>query len=50
MPIIKIQLPDGSKREYRKGVTGQEIAESIGTGLAKAALAVKVKYGTLEGQ
>ncbi|HIH41848.1 TPA: threonine--tRNA ligase [Candidatus Woesearchaeota archaeon] len=40
--MIKIQLPDGSKREYRKGVTGQEIAESIGTGLAKAALAVKV--------
>ena len=39
---VSIALPDGSSREYGRGVTGQEIAESIGSGLAKAALAVKI--------
>ncbi len=39
---VSIALPDGSKREYGRGVTGQEIADSIGSGLAKAALAVKI--------
>jgi threonyl-tRNA synthetase len=40
MPIIT--LPDGSTREYPAPVTGAEIAASIGAGLAKAALAMKV--------
>ena len=40
MPIIT--LPDGSTREYPGAVTGAEIAASIGAGLAKAALAMKV--------
>ena len=41
--MIKITLPDGSVREYEgAAVTGTQIAESIGTGLAKAALAVTV--------
>ncbi len=39
---VSIALPDGSSRDYGRGVTGQEIAESIGSGLAKAALAVKI--------
>jgi threonyl-tRNA synthetase len=37
-----ITLPDGSKREYESPVTVMEIAESIGAGLAKAALAGRV--------
>ena len=40
--IVTITLPDGNSREYPMGVTGMQIAESIGTGLAKAALAIKV--------
>ncbi|NBX04245.1 MAG: threonine--tRNA ligase [Alphaproteobacteria bacterium] len=40
MPIIT--LPDGSTREYPGAVSGADIAASIGAGLAKAALAVKV--------
>ena len=39
---ITITLPDGSEREVPAGTTGYEIAESIGKGLARAALAVKV--------
>ncbi len=40
MPIIT--LPDGSKKVYEKSVTILEIAQSIGTGLAKATIAGKV--------
>lgn len=40
--MVAITLPDGSKREYPGAVTGEEIAASIGAGLAKAALAVRV--------
>ena len=39
---VTITLPDGSEREYPTGVTGGEIAASIGRGLAKAALAAEV--------
>jgi threonyl-tRNA synthetase len=39
---LSITLPDGSKRAFEGPVTGGEIAASIGPGLAKAALAVKV--------
>ncbi len=39
---IKIELPDGSKKEYEKGITGYDIAKSIGSRLADAALAVEV--------
>src|SRR4051794_475190 len=42
MSSVTITLPDGSEREYESGVTGAEIAASIGRGLAKAALAVAV--------
>ncbi len=39
---ISITLPDGSVRDYATGVTGAEIAQSIGRGLARAALGVVV--------
>ena len=40
--MIQITLPDGSKRDYPGPVTVAEVAASIGSGLAKAALAGKV--------
>ena len=39
---IKISLPDGSTREFPKPVTPLEIAQSIGPGLARDALAARV--------
>ena len=41
--MIQIRLPDGSQREYPGPVTVAEVAASIGAGLAKAALAGKVR-------
>ncbi|MDM4767455.1 threonine--tRNA ligase [Pelomonas sp. SE-A7] len=40
--MISIQLPDGSKREFDAPLTVAQVAASIGTGLAKAALAGRV--------
>ncbi len=40
--MVKIKLPDGSVKEVAEGTTGKQIAEKIGPGLAKAALAVKI--------
>lgn len=40
--MIIVKLPDGSSREYQAGITGSEVALSIGAGLAKAALAMEV--------
>ena len=40
--MVNISLPDGSVRSFDKPVSGAEIAASIGPGLAKAALALKV--------
>ena len=40
--MVHITLPDGSQREFPGPVTVAEVAASIGTGLAKAALAGKV--------
>lgn len=40
--MIRITLPDGSQREYPACVTVAEVAASIGSGLAKAALAGKI--------
>lgn len=39
---IKITLPDGSQKEFDKGITTYQIAESISRRLAKDALASKV--------
>jgi len=43
--MISIQLPDRSKREYPGPVTVADVAASIGSGLAKAALAGRVGQG-----
>jgi threonyl-tRNA synthetase len=40
--MIHITLPDGSKREFPGPVTVGDVAASIGTGLAKAALGGKI--------
>jgi len=40
--MINITLPDGSQRQFDHPVTVQDVAASIGAGLAKAALAGKV--------
>ena len=37
--MVQITLPDGSLREFASPVTVADVAASIGTGLAKAALA-----------
>ncbi len=42
MSVIKITLPDGSSRDYPKGVKGIEIAQSISEGLARNALSIEV--------
>ena len=39
---ITITFPDGKTKEYQKGITGYEIAESIAKSLAKIAIAVSV--------
>jgi threonyl-tRNA synthetase len=39
---MKVVLPDGSAKELEDGATGADLAQSIGAGLARAALAVKV--------
>jgi threonyl-tRNA synthetase len=44
-PMISIQLPDGSRREFPGPVTVADVAASIGAGLAKAALAGRVGTG-----
>src|SRR5687768_15072988 len=39
---VVIELPDGSRREVPEGSTVAQLAESIGRGLAKAAVAGRV--------
>lgn len=40
--MVSVRLPDGSQRQFDAPVTVGQVAASIGTGLAKAALAGKV--------
>ncbi len=40
--VISVRLPDGSMRELTEGTTAAELAQSIGSGLAKAAVAATV--------
>jgi threonyl-tRNA synthetase len=40
--MIKVTLKDGSVKEYNKGITIMEVAESISSGLARVALAGEV--------
>jgi threonyl-tRNA synthetase len=48
MSKIKITFPDGNIKEFDKGVTGYEIAESISPRLAKETLAVKMNGSTID--
>ena len=45
---IQLTLPDGSLRSYDDGTTGYDVASSIGTGLARAAVAVSIDGETLD--
>ena len=42
MSAVRVTLPDGSVREVAAGTTAKQIAESIGPGLARAAVAARV--------
>lgn len=46
MPVVT--LPDGSQRQYDAPLTVAEVAQSIGSGLAKAALAGKVNQNLVD--
>ncbi|HET9739287.1 MAG TPA: threonine--tRNA ligase [Solirubrobacteraceae bacterium] len=43
---MRVTLPDGSERELPDGATGADLAASIGPGLARAALAIRIVDGT----
>ncbi|MEE9345808.1 MAG: threonine--tRNA ligase [Methylococcales bacterium] len=40
--MITVTLPDGSQREFESGVTVMDVAEDIGSGLAKATIAGRI--------
>ena len=40
--MVAISLPDGSSRQYDGAVTAAQVAEDIGPGLAKAAIAARI--------
>src|SRR4051794_4447622 len=42
---MQVTLPDGSSRELPDGATGADLAASIGPGLARAALAIRIADG-----
>ena len=46
--MVQITLPDGSQRQYPGPVTVADVAQSIGTGLAKAALGGRVAFDGAE--
>jgi threonyl-tRNA synthetase len=48
METIKITFPDGSQKEFEKGITGLQIAQSISKKLAENALAIKVNEKVLD--
>jgi len=48
MENIKITFPDGNSKEFKKGVTGYEVAESISSNLAKNALALKTNGSIID--
>lgn len=45
---IILEFPDNKKKDFKKGVTGLEVAKSIGPRLAKDALAVELNGKTIE--
>ena len=48
MDKIKIKFPDGKEKEFEKGVTPFQVAQSISSGLANEALAAKVNGHVIE--
>ena len=40
---MRVELPDGTPLELEDGATGEDAARAIGEGLARAALAIKVR-------
>ncbi|MAG39260.1 threonine--tRNA ligase [Candidatus Woesearchaeota archaeon] len=48
MTKIRITFPDGSSKNFKKGITGLEIVKSIGSGLAKSAVAASVNDGLID--
>ena len=40
--MVVVTLPDGSKREFENAVRVADVAQSIGSGLAKAALGLSL--------
>jgi threonyl-tRNA synthetase len=45
---IKVKLPDGGIREFSSPISGIEVAQHIGPGLAKAALAIRLNGEVLD--
>lgn len=48
MEKIKLRFPDGTEREYPKGVKGSEVVADLGAGLARAALAMSFNGRVLD--
>lgn len=48
--MVQITLPDGSQRQYPGPVTVADVAQSIGAGLAKAALGGRVTFDGADSQ
>ena len=46
--MIKVTFPDGSVREYEKGTTAYQVAESISPRLAADSLAASVNGATVD--
>jgi threonyl-tRNA synthetase len=46
--MIQVRLPDGAVRELSNGASSQDLAEQIGTGLAKAAVAARVNGNVVD--
>src|SRR5699024_2924413 len=42
MSKIELVFPDGAKKEYPQGTTGEEIAQSISPGLRRQSIAIKL--------
>lgn len=46
--MIKITLPDGSVKEFEKGITPKQVAESISEGLARNVISANFNGTTIE--
>ena len=47
--MLKVTFPDGAQKEYDKGITPLEIAQSISHSLAKRLLSASFNKGSLWG-